>query len=419
MDKSLTNRVSTWADSNGTTYLILFIIWPFLAFVSAVANYSRKEAKMVVYFFMVYIGLTFVSDSEIMDSYRYVETFRFFGTLPFREIFRAVGGYYFYSSSVDFMEPLLSFLISRFSSSHHIYFAVFASVFAFFYLRSYNLLYDQYKESPNRNAWVFLIFSLIVIPITSLSVLRMWTAAWMFFYGAFLVLSTKKPKYLLVAASACLMHWSFLSLNVLLVVWYFAGNRNLIYTPLAIASFFVSTLLNPLLEMVGTFVGGGIAARMEGYTSESHTLIYQDWLASNSWFLLLSNSLIWYFFIGAIILIRLFKRNVVKGKLEENFYSFLLLIFTLANLGRPIPDFGMRMQTVFVLFASVYVFLYFKNLAETRIRFITVAGIFPLLLFTFIQFRIGADNMSAWLFAPGAGLPFINPGLSLAEVLFK
>jgi len=109
----------------------------------------------------------------------------------------------------------------------------------------------------------------------------------------------------------------------------------------------------------------------------------------------------------------------MKSKLQENWYNFLLLLFTLVNLGRRIPDFGMRMQSIFILFASVYVFFYFNNLAERRLKLLTVIGLFPLLLYTVVQLRIGADSMNAWLFAPGFGLPLLDPGQSLAEVLFN
>lgn len=419
MDRSLIYRGLSAPASVGKSYLVLFILWPFLAFVIALANYTQKEARMVIYFFMVYFGLTFVVESEIMDSFRYMETFRFFGTLPFKEIFKAVGGYYSFNASVDFMEPMLSFLISRVTSNHQIFFGVFAALFAFFYLRSFNLLYDQYRQRPNWNAWVFMAFSVIVIPITSLSVLRMWIAAWMFFYGAYQLLSTHKSKYLLFALSACLMHWSFISLNLLLIIYYFAGNRNYIYTPMAIVSFFIPHVVYPFLEYTGSIFGGGIQARVAGYSGESHSLVFQDYLASTSWFLRLNNELIWYFFLFAVIVIRVFYRNSVRGKLEENWYSFLLLIFTLVNLGRSIPDFGLRMQTVFILFASVYVFLFYKNLGEKKLKLLTYLALVPLLLYTFIQFRIGADSMNAWLFAPGFGLPLLDPAMSLAEVFFN
>jgi len=419
LDKTIPYSGISIPATSGTSYLILFIIWPFLAFLMALADYSRKESRMVVYFFLVYFGMTFVSDSVIMDSYRYVEALRFYASLPFRDMFKVVSGYYFYSAAVDFAESFISFMISRVTQSHHVYFAVFAAIFAVFYLRSFNLLYDRYREKPNLNAWIFMAFTLVIIPITNLSVLRMWIAAWIFFYGTYKTLETHEFKYVLFALSACLMHWSFMILNLVLIAYYFAGNRPRIYAPVAIASFFVPRIIEPVIYFIVQTFGGGLGARVEGYTSESHALEYQDWLASNSWFLVLSDNLIWYFFIFAVVVIRVFDRDKVKGKLEENWYNFLLLIFTLVNLGRSLPNFGMRMQNLVILFASVYVFFYFKNLSDKKLKFLTYVGLFPLLLYTMIQFREGADSISAWLFTPGFGLPLLDPGLSLAELIFN
>jgi hypothetical protein len=385
----------------------------------ALFNYTQKEARLVVFFFLVYFGLTFVADNELMDAYGYAETFIFYSTLPMKEFFNVLSGAYTRGATLDFMEPAITFILSRFTSNYHIFFAVFAAIFAYFNLRSFNSLYDQYRESPNLNSWVFLAFSLTVVPITELSGLRMWTAAWIFFWGAYQLLLTRKFKFLLLALSACLMHWSFINVSLLLVIWYVAGNRNFIYTVLAIASFFLHYFLQSALEFVIEITGAGIASRVEGYTSESHSETYQEWFESTSWFIQLNHDMIWYFFIAAIVLIRITNRGIMQGKLEKNWYGFLLLLFTLANFGRSIPDFGMRMQTLFLLFASVYLFLYFKNLSTKKLNYITVIGAFPLLLYTLIRFREAADSMSAYLMAPGFGMPLLNPGLALTEVLFN
>ena len=419
MDKSLSYKYFTPTFSSGKSYLILFIIWPFLAFLLALFNYTQKEARMVVYLFLVYFGLTFVADNELMDAYGYAETFVFYSTLPFKEFFNVLTGQYSRGANLDFIEPAITFLVSRVTNNYHIFFAVFASIFAFFFLRSFNFLYYDYRKSPNLNTWIFMVFAIAVIPITELSGLRMWIAAWIFFYGAYQLLSTRNFKFLLIALSASLMHWSFINLSLLLIIWYVVGNRTFIYSLLAIASFFLPFFLQPVLQFVAGYSGAGIASRVEGYTSESHSETYQEWFESTSWFIQLNHDMIWYFFIAAIIIIQIFNRGIMKGNLEKNWYNFLLLIFTLANFGRSIPDFGMRMQTVFLLFATVYVFLYYKNLSKEKLDFITVIGAFPLLLFVLIRFREAGDSMSAWLLTPGFGLPLLDPGLALTEVLFN
>jgi hypothetical protein len=39
-------------------------------------------------------------------------------------------------------------------------------------------------------------------------------------------------------------------------------------------------------------------------------------------------------------------------------------------------------------------------------------------LFTAVNFRIGAENINAWLFSPLFGSPLIAPAVSVAKVLF-
>ena len=64
------------SGSSGKTYLLLFIVWPFLAFITALTNYSQRDAKKVVYFFLIYYGLTFVINTEgYVDAVGYTLTF--------------------------------------------------------------------------------------------------------------------------------------------------------------------------------------------------------------------------------------------------------------------------------------------------------------------------------------------------------
>jgi len=393
MMKFLPNKGSGWTLTSGVSYLILFIIWPFLALVLALANYKDRDARKVVYFYLVYFGLTFVAVHRYMDAGRYIQTFQMYSTLPFKEFFKILGGFYSDDASLDIIEPFIAFVVSRFTQSYHILFAAFAALFAFFYLKSFNLLYERYREKPDLNAWVFMVFFIIVIPVTTINAPRMWIAAWIFFYGAYHAIVYRKPGYLLMALAACLMHWSFITVNVLLIAYFFAGNRNLIYTPLAIASFFVPQVVYPLFESASMFIGGPVETRYSNYTSESYSEVVQDLAAQSSWFLVLNRNLIFYYFIFAVVMIRVFRRDLMRGKMEENWYSFLLLLFSMVNFGRALPAFGYRMQTIFILFAAVYVFFYFSNLAAERLKFITLVGLFPMLLYTFVEFRIGSETI--------------------------
>jgi hypothetical protein len=84
----------------------------------------------------------------------------------------------------------------------------------------------------------------------------------------------------------------------------------------------------------------------------------------------------------------------------------------------PIPSFGARFQALFFLFATMYIFLFYLKLPGNRIYLMTLLGLFPMLLYTLINFRLGTESISAWLLAPGLGSPLFVPVLSVAELFF-
>ncbi|HQP76950.1 MAG TPA: hypothetical protein PL069_06040, partial [Saprospiraceae bacterium] len=120
-------------------YLLLFILWPFLALITALANYRQREARRVVYIFLVYYGLTFVNNNEVVDAFRYAYNLKVNAQLPFSYFFKIIGGLNS-DTTIDIVEPFISFIVSRFTSSYGAYFAVWAGIYGFFYLKSIDLL---------------------------------------------------------------------------------------------------------------------------------------------------------------------------------------------------------------------------------------------------------------------------------------
>lgn len=399
-------------------YLILFIFWPFLAFMTALADYSRKEARWVVYLFLIYYGFSFVNNDMGVDAYRYAMKLEANAALPFSAFFSIVGGIYATDTSVDIIEPLISFIVSRFTTEDNILFAVWAAIFGYFYLKTLNRIYSHYEKNRSINAFILMLFFGLILPITSISGIRMWTAAWIFIFGAYHVILYRDPKYLLVALSASLVHFSFLTANVILIIWFFAGNRNLIYLPVTLVSFILPSLMGPFFKSLSLRVGGGLQSRYEGYASEGYIMKVNESFQDASWFMGLSKDLIFWFLILAIIIIQIKTRRSNRSQSEKNLFSFLLLFLAFVNFGKAIPSFGERFQVLFFLLAALYIFLYFANYSGRKISLLVLAGLFPMLLNILVTFRIGSVSISAWIFAPGLGLPSFVPVLSVAQLLF-
>jgi hypothetical protein len=406
--------------TNGKYYLLLFIAWPFLAFLFALVHYSEKEAKRVVYFFLIYYGLTIVVPvGYYIDAVGYAMSLKYNSLLPFSEIFNIFTNMYSEGGSIDMIEPLLSFLVSRITTDHRVLFAVFAAIFGFFYIKTINLLHKQYRTNPNWNALIIMAFFSLIIPVTSISGFRMWTAAWIFTYSAYHVVLNRNPKYFLLTFSAVFVHWSFVTLNFILVLYYLLGNRDIIYIPLAIASFIVPYLIAPFMAIMAQQLGGAFQNRYDMYSDESYVLLRQGAAQQAAWFMRLGSNLVLYYLLFAMAIIKTKYGYLMQGRPEKNLFSFTLLLLTFVNIGKTLPSLGTRFQLVFFLFATMYVFLFFIKRPVRNIAFITWLGLFPMFLNSAIVFRQGTDTMNAWLFTPGLGIPLLVQGIPVVELLFR
>ena len=404
--------------SQGARYLILFILWPFLAFITALKNYSNREAKIIVYLFLVYYGLSFVLGNAGVDAERYAINLKFTSELPFSDFFKIVGGLYS-DTTVDIAQPLVTFIVSRFTSHPGVLFGVWTAIMGFFYLKSINLLHKHYSENPGWNAFIFMFFFIMLVPIFFVGGVRMPTAIWMFFYGACHVVLNRDPRYLVLTAASSLVHWSFLSANVVLLIYFILGNRNLLYIPVVISSFVLPGLLGPVFQTIAVRMGGPIQARYEGYSSEGYIRGLEDAAESASWFLGLSENMVYYYLLIMIFAIYFLSNTSWKSKPDSNLFSFLLLFLAFVNFGKVIPTFGGRFQTVFFLFSTLYIFLHMVKKDGTKINLTTAIGLFPMALYSLVNFRVGSESISAWIFAPGFGLPFFVNNISIADFLFR
>jgi hypothetical protein len=417
MNKSISSTVFPISISNNVHYLILFLLWPFMAFLTALANYSHKNSKKVVYLFLIYYGLTFVLGNIGVDAERYAWDLKDTAELPFSEIYAVVGGLYT-DTTVDVIQPLVTFIVSRFTSSHNVLFAVWAAIFGFFYLKSINLLHGRYRENPGWNAFIYMAFFVMIMPITTVGGIRMPTATWVFFLGAYHVILYRDARYLLISLSASLIHWSFLTANAILIIYFFAGNRNVFYLPVTLASFIIPGLLSPIFQTLATTLGGPIQERYENYSSEGFILGVQESNEAAPWFLTLGHTLTFYFFLLAIVVIQFTGSNMVKDKSQRNLFSFILIFLAFVNFAKVIPTFGGRFQETYFLFATLYIFLYYVKKPGKNIDLLTLLGIFPMLLYAVVMFRVGAISVNAWILTPGCGLPLLLPELSFADVFF-
>lgn len=417
MNRNTLNNILSYYSSSYKYYLLLFIIWPFLSFLMAVSNFRQKEARRIIYIFFIYYGLTYYIYWWGIDAFVYAYRLEANAKLPFSRFFEIVGGLYS-DTSVDIIEPLISFIVSRFTDSYPYLFAVYAAFFGFFYIKSINLVHPRILDNSNWNTKIFMFFFAVILPITSINAFRMWTAAWVFFFGAYHVILFRDYRFFLLSLGACLVHWSFLLANAVLVIYFIAGNRNFIYAPLALVSFVMPNLLVPVFSSLSMGLGGSLGNRYSGYTNEDYSSLYYESWEQASWYLTLGKDLIFYFLVIMLFVILLFYRDMMQEKSEKNLLSFLFLFLAFVNFGVALPNFAHRFKIVFMIFATLYIILFQIKLSDKRLNMVSIFGVLPVALYTILEFRLASEYINAWIILPGFGIPFLVPGSTLYEVLF-
>ena len=114
-------------------------------------------------------------------------------------------------------------------------------VLGFFFTKSALLVLEDKKPGK----WNYLLIGFVALfllsrSITALNSLRMWTALWLFFFGAAAYVKKRKVKYLFVTLGAVFVHFSYLLYLLPLVGGYLLKGRRLILAGIYVLSFFTS-----------------------------------------------------------------------------------------------------------------------------------------------------------------------------------
>lgn len=407
------------ADSNSLNsgYLVLiFIFWPFIAFLLACADYRNKiSRKIILAFFAVYGMLFFLN--PLMDGFRRAEGLKIIAEQPFANLFNTFNN--LYEESLDFVEPVLIFTVSRFTDASGVLFAVYALIFGSLMIFYLNKMYGHYTLNKNTNTLLFLVLLICANPIFNISGFRMWTAAWIYSIGVLLYLHKPKFKYLLLSAFSFLVHFSFFPLVILFAIYSLLKNRPKIYGIFAIGTFFVAELNIAQVRQYAALFGTASERKITAYTYEGHIETVAELSEKSAWYIQYINNGVKYFTLLTLLIIFYKTKGKFKTLLAANFYSFTLLVLSFANLSALLPS-GTRFYRVYNIFAFSAILLYFVYEEKTKnITSLNRIGIPVVAFFTLLSFRLFSDTASAYLLGPSFLMPLgILENVSIQSILF-
>lgn len=402
--------------------VLLFMVWPFLALISAFRNYKNAWAKNILWGFIAFYGFAFAigTESAGTDIIVYINEFQTLHWESFN-ISRTIE-YFSESGEIDILRTLIAVLLSRFTDNPAVLTLVYGIIFGFFYSRNIWFILERAEGEIKPITILLLTCCLFVIPIWQINGFRFWTAAHVFIYGLLPFLYDGKRGGLIISSIAILVHFSFIVPISVLFFYLFLGNRLVIYFSFFIATFFISEIdLAIFNELVESYAPDIIQERTSSYRGEDYVETYREESNDNKvWYA------VWY---GRVLKWAVMSYMVllfVKGHryFEENenwlrLFSFTLLFYGVSNLLSSLPS-GGRFLAVVNLCALVLITLYIQKRAQDQFfkRFIAISTP-ALLLYIIVSLRIGLLSISATtvLGNPIIALLFMNQNIPLNDFL--
>jgi len=402
------------------TIFALYMVSPFIALLLAMKRYKSSWAKNVAWFFVVFYGFTFVILSEGFDSSRYRDalvnmhqtemTLSNFSTLLYSDETRYV----------DVVQPITTFIISRFTDNYRVLFAVYGLIFGYFYSRNIWFLIDRAEPYLKKENIVVIITFAFLIGFWQMNGIRMWTAAHIFFFGAVRYLVDNDKKGIVISAGSILMHFSFMLPVALLIGYFFLQNRIHLYYIFFLSSFFIAEIdIGFVREMMLAILPETFHGRVYAYAGDA---VYERWSTqerTSNWYIIYYRVGLKWFIITMLSIIYITSLDQIKrNKHLFSLVCFSFLFLGLANFAGMIPS-GGRFGSVANLFGVASIFLYFQNIEYPDIikRF-QIIWIPVLVFYCVVALRVGMDTIGVLAII---GNPIIavfgNIDMALIEIL--
>ena len=359
--------------------LAFFLLWPLGALIGAVRNYQRSWAKNIVWLFIAYFGFTFITP-EGFDSIRYIDRFQEMGRYDWSFQTFISSLYSDETRYVDIVQPLLSYLLSRFTDDSRVLFMSFGLVLGYLYSRNVWFLLDHARPSLQPYSIIFIATFAVIVGFWQINGFRFWAAAHMYTFGLLSYLIYNKKSYLALSALSVLFHFTFMYPVLITVLYVLVGNRVHFYFALFVASFVVSGLELSNVEKYFNFLPNVFQEKSSAYLNYDaietmkrvdgqswHVRHHQDALR---YALLVCMSVIYWFDV---------RRDKLNSELVPLF-ALSLLLYAVFNMTSSLPS-GGRFLVLGDLLCTAFLFLYYQSGHITALKIKLLYVTLPLWLF--------------------------------------
>ena len=397
--------------SNTIYIFFVFLFSPLLALIISIKNYKEVWAKNIVLLFSGFYAFMFVIGNAGSDINRYKA--RFEKQIDLKISLSEYIKLLFKEDNLDFLQPLLSYIVSNFTSDFRIFLLLIGLIFGFFLSRNIWYVISTVNYKPRWFSILFILVFSFIYAIWDINVMRFTLAAHIFFYGVFNVLVRKNNWGYLFALISIFMHFSFMIALFLFIIYKLLGSNFVkIYFLLFIFSFITSELNLSVVKEQMSILPQNLIEKSDDYLNEDYKERKEEFNSNKNFRgKFYQSSLKWS--VGILMTFVYFKRNKKRNvnlNIEKDLLSFCLFFIGIFNILSSIPSMN-RFQFVSYLFAFALFCMHFSKFTKSKdIRIIYL--VLPLILFYFImKLRIGLEFTGIFTILGGAGTAFFSDNL--------
>jgi hypothetical protein len=304
-------------------FLGLFsFLWPFGGLIYSIKNWNSEYVKNTIWWFCIYFGSVFIY--IFGDSQRYALSLAKYSDFSFSEIIDVI------YNILDGYVPLVSYFLSKITVNPQFLFIILAVVFGFFYSRNLYYVFSRVNKKSSKNILILLFLYALINPIWNINIVRFFTAAHIFVYGAMPYICEKKRSKLLWILVSAFIHWSFILPIIFLLLWIIVPKKLSVFFYFYIVSLFINTIDFNFIDLSAF---GDYGSRIGIYVNNKAISEYQINISNVNWHVKVSKSILYWVIQGYIIyLYFVIKKYFKNNESIINLYTFSLLIYGTSNL---------------------------------------------------------------------------------------
>lgn len=399
---------------------LMFLLHPVLSMIMVFRWFRSSWAKNIVWLFTIFYGFTFyISPDSSNDAVRYKEML-----IELADSDMSISAFFTYlfsetSSYIDFAQPLITFLVARFTTDYRILFAVFGFLYGYLYSRNIWFLVEKSPERIRFWSQFLLIFFAFILGMAGINGIRFWLATHLFFFGMIRLVYEQRKIGLWIVMSCILVHFSFILPCILLLIYRFFGNHLKVYFYFFIVSFFVSSLNLERINQVVSYLPEVLQSKSSSYLNEDYMKQVETEKSEKSWFFPVIKYAKTYSLVLLCIFIFWHRRTYLDDPAMRATFCAALLFYATFNVLNFIPSVGRFLTlSTMVMTAAIYWVSVWRPVGKIRRYLAATAPWFA--FFIILQFRVMMGYSSYLLvFSNPVFSIFLEPDAGILDVVIK